>query len=124
MKIKEIKEEEILFDNGYVLKYYHDQDCCEHVYADFDMIKQYNVSTVTGMTINIYDIDFNEDLGSLVKGIEDAGFNMISKIGENFFIPCYNEQNGCYNDCLELILVKGKITEHLDISEYVKDDIW
>lgn len=67
MKIKEIKEEYILFDNGYKLEAYHEQDCCESVYADFDVLKDYNVSTKTGKTIKIEDIDFQEDLEHLVQ---------------------------------------------------------
>ena len=49
---------------------------------------------------------------------------MISKIGEKFFIPCYNEQNGYYSSNLELILHKGKAKETIDVSEYVKDEIY
>lgn len=44
---------------------------------------------------------------------------MVSKIGEKFFVPCYNEQNGYYNDNLELIL-----NQILDITTCKKDDIW
>ena len=123
MKIKEILEEKINFDNGFELRYYHDQDCCENVYADFKILKTYNLSTKTGKTINIHDIDFNEDLETLIEGVAEAGFNMKSKIGEAFFVPCYNVQNGYYNDNLELILVKNRTHEVMDISEYVEDDI-
>lgn len=47
MRIKRIMEDRILFDNGYELEAYHEQDCCENVYAEFEKIKEYNVSTVT-----------------------------------------------------------------------------
>ena len=123
MKIKEIKEEEIIFDNDYILKYYHEQDCCENVYADFEVLKDYNVSTKTGKTINIKDIDFEEHLDYLIQGVKGVGFNIISKIGEKFFIPCYNSQNGYYSSMLELILVRNNITENMDISDFVKDEI-
>lgn len=66
MKIEEIKEDKIMFDNGYELEYYHEQDCCEHVYADFEVLKHYNVSTKTGKTINIKEIDFKENLTELI----------------------------------------------------------
>ena len=82
MKIKEIKEGKIIFDNGYILEYYHDQDCCELVYADFDILKNYNVSIKTGKNIKIKEIDFREKLSELIEGIEGMGFNIISKIGE------------------------------------------
>lgn len=123
MKIKKINEENIIFDNGYKLEYYHKQDCCEWVYADFAVLKSYNVSTKTGKRIKIEDIDFCESLEELISGIENMGFNMISKIGEKFFVPCYNEQNGYYSDKLELILYEEKIREKIDISEFVEDKI-
>lgn len=125
MKIVEINDEEIKFNNGYILYYYHSQDCCEHVYADFEVLKSYNLSTKTGKTINIKDIDFEENLQNLIEGINEAGFNMISKIGEKFFVPCYNVQNGYYNDKLELILqINKKLEEHLNISDYIEDRIY
>lgn len=123
MKIKEISETNIIFDNDYKLEYYHDQDCCEEVYAEFDILKTYNVSTKTGKCINIKEIDFREDLNKLVKGIKGQGFNMISKIGEKFFVPCYNVQNGYYSSDLELILHKKDTKETLNITEFVKDEI-
>lgn len=124
MKIKEIKEDGIIFDNGYELEYYHEQDCCEHVYADFDILSNYNLSTKIGKTINIKEIDFKEELEELIEGIQEQGFNMVSKIEEKFFVPCYNEQNGYYSSELELILRKGKTKEIIDISNFVKDDIY
>ena len=124
MKIKEIKEDTITFDNKYELEYYHEQDCCEHVYADFEVLKDYNVSTKTGKTINIKEIDFKENLLELIEGIKGQGFNILSKIGEKFFIPYYNEQNGYYSSNLRLILYKNGIEETVDISDYVEDNIY
>lgn len=121
MKIKEIKEGKIIFDNGYRLEYYHDQDCCEYVYADFDILETYNVSIKTGKNIKIKEIDFSEKLSELIEGIEGMGFNIISKIGEKFFVPCYNEQNGYYSNELELILYKQEDKETLNITDFVKD---
>lgn len=122
MKIKNINETSIIFDNGYELEAFHDRDCCEEVYADFSVLPNYNVSNITGKTINIREIDFEENLNKLVKGIEGQGFNLISKIGENFFVPCYNEQNGYYSSNLTLFLHKGK--ETLDITDFVEDKIY
>ena len=121
MKIKEIKEGKIIFDNGYILEYYHDQDCCEYVYADFDILETYNVSIKTGKNIKIKEIDFREKLSELIEGIEGMGFNIISKIGEKFFLPCYNKQNGYYSNELELILYKQGNKETLNITDFVKD---
>lgn len=119
MKITKISNEMIKFDNDFELTYYHEQDCCESVYADFKILKAYNLSTVTGKKINIYNIDFEEDIKKLIECVEGQGFNMVSKIGEKFFIPCYNEQNGYYSDNLELIL-----NQIIDITNCKKDEIW
>ena len=129
MKIVEIVEEDkIVFDNGYTLEQYHSQDCCEHVYADFNVLDNYNLSTVTGKTIDIRDIDFEERIENLIQPIQSAGFNMVSKIGEKFFVPCYNEKNGYYSSDLELILRRqvafGNVEEKIDISDCVKDEIF
>lgn len=121
MKIIKIEETKITFNNGYELKYYHEQDCCECVYADFSILRTYNVSTKTGKTINIKEIDFHENLKDLIQGKLGCGFNLVSKTGEKFFVPCYNEQNGYYSSDLELILYKE--SEKMDISNFVKDDI-
>lgn len=121
MKIKQIKGYEIIFDNGYILDSFHDRSCCEDVYADFEVLKTYNVSTKTGKNINIKDIEFEENLEKIMERVEDAGFNLISKIGEKFFIPCYNDNNGYYSDKIELRLIKGEITESIDITGCTKD---
>lgn len=123
MKIIKIEDEKIKFDNDNELTYLHQQDCCESVYADFDILKTYNVSTKTGKNINIKEIDFCENLNELIEGIIACGFNMISKIGEKFFIPCYNIQNGYYSSDLKLVLQKNDKKEIMDISDFVKDDI-
>ena len=123
MKIKEIKESEIIFDNGYIMSDYHEQDCCENVYADFKTLKTYNVSTKTGKEIKINEIEFEEDIEKHLEYIENMGFNIISKIGEKFFIPCYNSQNGYYSSDLELIIRKNDIKIIINISNYVKDEI-
>lgn len=124
MKIKKITEEEIIFDNNYRLYYDHEQDCCEINWADFEMLKSYNLSTQTGKAISIYEEDFATTLTELFyKGVTDAGFMIKSKTGNNFFIPCYSDQNGYYTTQLILYLYHEdtKITEELDVTSYVEE---
>ncbi len=53
------------------------------------------------------------------------GFNMCSEIGEKFFVPCYNCQNGYYSGNLELFLIHdSKVIDRRDISNFVKDEIY
>lgn len=85
MKIKSINGC-INFDNGVQIFDYHDSDCCEDVFADFDALKD---------EVGIFEHDFNERIQ--IERVEDSGFRL-----EGFFVPCYNIQNGYYSDKLEL----------------------
>lgn len=123
MKIKEITEYKIIFDNDYEMYYDHDQDCCEDNYADFEILKTYNLSTKTGKMISIFDVEFAESLCDMfVDGVEYMGFNIQSTIGEKFFIPCYSDQNGYYTTELVLYLKKKLgVVEKLDVTEFVNE---
>ena len=68
MKIKEINEEQILFDNGFKIEYDHFN------YADFKQIEP--------MALNY---EFDEDL--LFEKVEDSGFRFGNKNGLMFFYP-------------------------------------
>jgi len=106
MKIKEITNDHILFDNGTEVTYYHNQDCCENVYADFEQLK-----TTTIMNEEFKTLEF--------KFIPGVGIKL-----KSYLIPCYNSQNGYYSSDLELIVnyPDGK-KESWDISGCVEDDI-
>ena len=105
MKIIEITDEKITFDNGTTLTDHHDQDCCENVYADFKQLKDTDVMTH----------EFNEHLE--IEGVENAGFRI-----DKYFIPCYNEQNGYYSSDLSIIIRKSDVEfRTIDISEFVED---
>lgn len=53
MKIVEIKEESLKFDNGLIITSEHEQDCCESHWADFSVMSGYNLNTTTGEQVNI-----------------------------------------------------------------------
>lgn len=124
MKIKKICEDYIEFDNGTIIVDNHNQECCEHVYADWDYLRQYNTLPQTGENISIFDINFDDDIHNHIEYEKEMGIKLVSKDGNKWFIPCYNSQNGYYGSDLSLkiqIPNKPKIT--IDISDYVKDDI-
>ena len=124
MKIKSFITNGLLFDNGTTLKHYHDQDCCEHVYADWKYLKNYNILPSTGKSISIYDVEFSENIVGNIEFEKSMGIKLISKTGDKWFIPCYNEQNGYYSSDLELIIyAKDKPTIKIDITDYVEDRI-
>lgn len=80
----------ILFDNGYLLVDHHDQDCCENVYADWGYLQD---------EVSIMDDEF----APLTIQYKKTGVTIKGK--HRYFLPCYNEQNGYYNDRLDLVLL-------------------
>lgn len=84
-KIKEITEDHILFEDGTVITYDHEQDCCEHNWADFEQLDDIARNCM-------FDTD-----ALIFEAVEGAGFRFGNK-NNLFFIPCYSDQNGYYTD--------------------------
>ena len=98
-------------DEDIIINYNHEQDCCERVYADFSVMKYFEIQDKIVKNI-------------IIKGVEEMGFLISLGTGYKVFIPCYNEQNGYYSDKLELkITDRDKTIEKIDISRYVKPEI-
>jgi hypothetical protein len=83
MKIAEINNHHILFDNGNKITFTHYQDCCEHNYADFEQLD---------------DLARNAKFDSRLdfEAINNCGFRFGNKPNNMHFVPCYSEQNGYY----------------------------
>ncbi len=102
VKVVSYKEDEgLLFSNGLKVNDYHPQDCCESVYADW---KQLEDTGIEDKEFKELVITGNPELGIIING--------------EFAVPCYNQQNGYYSDELLLNI------ENIDISNFVKDDIY
>jgi hypothetical protein len=99
------------------ITHHHSQDCCESVYADWLVFKDY-----------IKDIKKIKVENIRIKTVPDDGFVIFFegswlRWGEYYadkvgvFVPCYNSQNGYYSDNLELIIKDGEITQTIDITD-------
>lgn len=116
MRIEAVTNQYIIFDNGNIITFDHDQNCCECNYADF--------SVLNSNVIN-YDYDFDENL--ILEFVEDAGFKFGNE-GHMIFIPCYSEQNGYYSTDIEIFYLKRKgpwynIKEHKEMPiGFILDD--
>lgn len=89
MRILEVTDEKILFDNGKAITYYHSKDCCENNYADFEQLEEAAL-----------EYDFNDELR--FEFVDNAGF----RFGDErlmFFVPCYSDQNGYYSTGVEIL---------------------
>ena len=106
-----------VFENGERIKlsYDHNQDCCEHVYADFEQIKYYKKE--------IIGKEFKE---MVIQGVDEIGFIICLyqdwEKAVKVFVPCYNEQNGYYGSNLDLIITSNGIKKTIDISGLVEDN--
>lgn len=102
MKIKNVTNTKIEFDNCNCITYDHEPDCCEENWADF--------SSLTDKHVN-YNVDFNEDL--IFEFIDGMGFRFGSQDNERcmrwIFIPCYSDQNGYYSDDIDIYYNGNKV---------------
>jgi len=95
----------LYFSNGLKIEDYHEQDWCEHVYADWSSLDD------TGFENLIFNtIEFEK--------VEGIGFRI-----NGYTIHCYDEQNGYYSSNLSLTInYPNKENVEIDItkcSEYI-----
>lgn len=97
----------ILFDDGLILTHYHAQDCCENVYANWNYLKD---------EVGIMDVDFSDLTIEERRNRKSRTGIRICGQGHKFFVPCYNEQNGYYNDQLDIVLIDTNQYEEVDVG--------
>lgn len=105
MKPIKINEKGIVFDNGTQITDYHNQECCESVYADWKQIEE---------------LFRNSEFDDIkIEGVKGSGFRL-----NGFFVPCYNIQTGYYDSDLKLVIEKIDGTKkEVDISEFTETQI-
>ena len=108
MKVIKI-DDALYFDNGWSLTYYHDQECCEEHYLDFNDL---TLEDFEGLEFDLINDNFFER-------IEGYGVALIPINGFPVRIAGHGENNGYYSDELILIVrneVRNIIKEY-DITE-------
>ena len=112
-----VKDDKLIIEfekDKIVLDSYHDQDCCEHVYADFEIALAYKKHLSEGGEIKSLSI----------KGVRDMGIMLVFKgdhyLADRILIPCYDEQNGYYSSKLKLIIDHNGKKSRWDISDFVE----
>lgn len=99
------------------LSHYHEQDCCESVYADWPYTRPFIAQDFTPKyyeTLRVFGVP---DGGIVMRFFppEAEGTPPIS-----FFVPCYNSQNGYYSSALDLACDQDRFS----VSDFVKDLIY
>lgn len=93
------------FDIRNYIDYEHNQDCCEHVYIDYDHVdKAHKQVEWLGEITSVEFWTCPEDwfLVKLYNGELDKLTN--EPVWDSIYLPCRNEQNWYYSDSLELII--------------------
>lgn len=109
---------QLTFENSgvMVIKDYHEQDCCEHVWADMDTFDLY--------ARQIIDKEYDK---VIILPVQEMGFivwlHHPYQNGEKVLVPCYNSQNGYYSSSLELQVAFNEAQHTFDISEVVYYDV-
>lgn len=85
MRIVKADEQCILFDNGDKITFGHEQDCCEHNYADFTQLEQL-----------AFTVNFSKKI--VFEAVPQHGFRFGNYPWKMFFVPCYSCQNGYYSN--------------------------
>ena len=108
-KIKKIDEEEIVFDNGFIITSFHDTECCEYHYLDFSYLELYK---------DIYNKEFDIKEEIKFKRIPGQGILLFDTENNKYLINGYGENNGYYSDeiTLELYDDHGDIISQYDVS--------
>ena len=112
-KIAEITDEKVIFENGYKLYSYHEQDCCENHYLDFEHL---SLEDVEDLEFDLYSEFFEK--------IEGYGVALIPTKGFPIRIPGYGYNNGWYSNDLTLVLESPegvKYTENITECQVEED---
>lgn len=106
VKVSEVHDDEILFENGYKLYSQHDTECCEEHYMYCGDL------TTTDFEALEFDLE-----GVFFERIEGFGIALLPVNGHPVRIPCHAYNNGYYSDELVLVLEGNKIYKSFDITD-------
>jgi hypothetical protein len=108
-KIIKIDEEFIVFDNGFVIKSFHDTECCEYHYLDFSYLELYK---------DIYNKEFDINKKIEFKRIPGQGILLFDTENNKYLVNGYGENNGFYSDDITLVLCDdhGEIIMKYDVT--------
>lgn len=104
MKIVEVTDEHILFNNESKITFGHEQDCCEMNYADFQQLEE----------AALY-FEFDDQL--MFEPVDSFGFRF-GNPSRMFFVPCYSNQNGYYSNDVDIYYDDEKVISNLACEEF------
>lgn len=107
VKVVELTHESIIFEDGTTLSSYHERDCSEYHYLDFEHLS----------IEDFKDLEFDLSFGYFFEAVPNYGIRLIPTNGHPIAIPGYGENNGYYSANLSLTLIKNnKLLEIFNIT--------
>lgn len=91
----------IKLSNGTTITHEHYQDCCENVYADWESLKDVDLSPL--LNTKLIKVEVVKDFGFRLNGIP---------------VPAYNEQNGYYSNNLQIVVDYGNYRLSTEVGNY------
>ena len=108
LKVLEIGNDAIYFENNIKLFSFHESDCCEQHELD---LKDLTIEEFDGLEFDLTNDNF-------FKRIPDYGIELIPIYGHSVKIAGHGFNNGYYSDQLDLIIEQdGKEIKRFDITE-------
>lgn len=103
-KIKFVCDESIEFENGMAIEYFHNRECCEENYLDFEQLEPIARGYIFELPIIIEACDC---------GIRFGDRRL------KFFVPCYSIQNGFYSRELDVVLkdADGELLQRVKVED-------
>lgn len=107
VRVLQVTQDFILFENEIKLYSNHDSDCCEHHWLSFG-----------DLTMSDFDgLKFDLSGDAFFKRIKGYGIELIPVKGHSVKIPGYGSNNGYYSDQLELVIQGENFKKEFDITE-------
>jgi hypothetical protein len=108
LKVVKVTSDYIEFDNGIQLSSYHERDCCENHYLNFNDL---NIEDFEGL---IFDLTGE----AFFNRIDGYGIELLPIKGHSVKIAGHGSNNGYYSSHLDLVLSNNKdFNKSFNISE-------
>lgn len=107
MRVKEVNNTAIIFEDGTRLYSDHDQDCCE--------IHQLNLQDLE--LEDFFGLEFDLTGSGFFRRINGYGIELIPIFGHSVKIAGHGYNNGYYSSNLKLVIESGEHIRTFDITE-------
>lgn len=107
MRITEVDENRLAFDNGRTITCDHCADCCERNYADFEAIMDDELRECDFEDIDVLPAEDSTGEGGFFVVFKGMPHKAMGTYDKRCWVPCYSEQDGYYTTELDVYVDDG-----------------